>query len=203
MKIGIIDYGMGNLQSVHNAFFFLGHSAYITEKPEEISSFDALVLPGVGAFPQAIDKLNSSHLSIAIKEFLLTGKPFLGICLGMQLMCKSSIEGEHKEGLGIFNTAITPFVPSIRQKVPHMGWNNLNFLNSDKLFANIANESDVYFLHSFYAELNTAEDTIASSEYGVHFSSILKKNNAIGMQFHPEKSQRTGLTLLKNFLNIC
>lgn len=203
MKIGIIDYGMGNLQSVYNAFFSLGHSAFITAKPEEMSSFDALVLPGVGAFPQAIDELNSSHISNAIEEFLLTGKPFLGICLGMQLMCKSSIEGEFKEGLGIFNAAINPFMPSIGHKVPHMGWNNINFLNSDKLFANVTNESDVYFLHSFYAELNATEDTIATSEYGIHFSSILKKNNAVGMQFHPEKSQKTGLTLLKNFLNIC
>lgn len=203
MKIGIIDYGMGNLQSVYNAFFSLGHSAFITAKPEEMSSFDALVLPGVGAFSQAIDELNSSHISNAIGEFLLTGKPFLGICLGMQLMCKSSIEGGFKEGLGIFNAAIIPFMPSIGHKVPHMGWNNINFSNSDKLFANVSNESDVYFLHSFYAELNTAEDTIATSEYGIHFSSILKKNNAVGMQFHPEKSQKTGLTLLKNFLNIC
>lgn len=205
MKIAIIDYGMGNLKSVKKAFTALDLDAEITADPEAIIKADKVVLPGVGAFRDAIHTLTESGLSEAVYEVVKKGTPLLGICLGMQLMFDKSYEyGEYK-GLGIMPGEIVRFKPEQMQsangeklKVPHMGWNNLEIVKPEPLFSGVANGSSVYFVHSYYLE-TTAEVVSAYTTYGSRIAVAAQKDNVFATQFHPEKSGTIGLQILKNF----
>lgn len=205
MKITIIDYGMGNLKSVQKAFTALDLETEITNNPETILKADKVVLPGVGAFRDAIATLNDSGMSAAIHEVVKKGTPFLGICLGMQLVFEKSYEyGEH-QGLGLLPGEIVHFKPeNIRLgngeslKVPHMGWNTIEIVKSEPLFKGIEQQSSVYFVHSYYLE--TQADVVSCyTDYGSQIAVAAQKDNVFATQFHPEKSGTIGLQILKNF----
>jgi glutamine amidotransferase len=189
--IAIIDYNAGNISSVQNALKRLGYESIITRDKEEILSADKVILPGVGEASTAMKHLKKYELDTFIKDIK---QPFLGICLGMQLMCTSSEEGT-TDCLGIFNAKVKLFPP--KEKVPHIGWNSLYELRGD-LFKNMNAPEDVYFVHSFYAEL--CEETRAECNYIFPFSAALQKGNFYATQFHPEKSATVGEQILKNFL---
>ncbi|MFA6923090.1 MAG: imidazole glycerol phosphate synthase subunit HisH [Bacteroidales bacterium] len=194
MKIAIIKYNAGNIQSVVFALQGLGIDTVLTDNAEEIKSADKVIFPGVGEASTTMECLKRTKLD----EIIVSLKqPVLGICLGMQLLCKYSEENETK-CLGIFENKIKLFPP--KQKVPHVGWNNIYNLKSP-LFKGLTEESYVYFVHSFYAELN--ENSIASCEYILSFSAALHKNNFYAVQFHPEKSSKEGSLILKNFIELC
>jgi glutamine amidotransferase len=191
--IAIIDYNAGNISSVQNALKRLGYESIITRDKEQILSADKVILPGVGEASTAMSYLKEYGLDSFIKDIK---QPFLGICLGMQLMCNYSEEGE-TDCLGIFNSDVKLFPPE--EKVPHIGWNSLVGLKGD-LFKNMNAPEDVYFVHSFYAELS--EETSAECNYILPFSAALEKNNFYATQFHPEKSASVGEQILKNFLSL-
>lgn len=192
--ITIIDYGTGNLQSVMNAFARLGAEYELTADPQRIASAEKVLLPGVGAARPAMDKLRAAGLIDTVKSLT---QPVLGICLGMQLMCAWSEEGD-TECLGLFDNAVRRFDgPGL--KVPHMGWNTIYDLRTP-LYKGIGENSSVYFVHSFAVEVN--ENTIATTNYGHPFSASLNKGNFFGAQFHPEKSGTVGEQILKNFLTL-
>ncbi|MDI6792198.1 MAG: imidazole glycerol phosphate synthase subunit HisH [bacterium] len=214
--IAIIDYGMGNLRSVQKAFEHLGYEARITHAPAEIVSANACVLPGVGAFRDAIKRLNQTGLDEVIRETIAEGKPFLGICLGMQLLFSRSYEYGEYEGLGIIEGTIDKFPPPLR--VPHIGWNTVTEsgmrkaecgLNTDAptrgenpLFSGIPANSYFYFVHSYYVQPSKEDVTAATTEYGFEFTSMIRRDNLFATQFHPEKSQQTGLVMLRNFAQL-
>ncbi|MBL6667917.1 MAG: imidazole glycerol phosphate synthase subunit HisH [Crocinitomicaceae bacterium] len=191
--IAIIDYNAGNISSVQNALNRLGYESIVTRNKEEILKSDRVILPGVGEAGTAMNYLIEFELDGFIKGLK---QPFLGICLGMQLMCNSSEEGDTK-CLGIFNSKVKRFPP--KEKVPHMGWNNINALKGG-LANEIETNSDVYFVHSYYAEL--CNETSSQCDYILPFSASLEKDNFYGTQFHPEKSADIGEQILKNFLEL-
>jgi glutamine amidotransferase len=191
MKIVIIDYGAGNIKSIQFAFKRLGIDAMLSNNPEEIKAADKIIFPGVGEASSAMKMLKESHLDVLIPTLK---QPVLGICLGMQLLCKSTEEGNTK-GLGIFDVHVKRFNNNV--KVPQMGWNTISNLKSD-LFKNINDKSYMYLVHSFYAE--NCKESIATTDYDVVYASALQKNNFYGVQFHPEKSSDAGEQLLKNFI---
>ncbi|MBT8313101.1 MAG: imidazole glycerol phosphate synthase subunit HisH [Maribacter sp.] len=192
MKIVIINYGAGNIQSIKFAFQRLGYNAILTHDVNEIKNADRVIFPGVGEASSAMKMLRQSTLDNLIPELK---QPVLGICLGMQLMCNSSEEGNTK-GLGIFNTDVVKF--SDKVKVPQIGWNEITELKSE-LFKGIADRKHIYMVHSFYAPL--CKETIATSDYGLKYSAALAKDNFYGVQFHPEKSSDVGERILKNFID--
>jgi len=191
--IAIIKYNAGNVQSVRNALNRLGIKNIITDNVNEIKNADKVILPGVGEASSAMAYLKSKGLDVVIKNLT---QPFLGICLGMQLLCESTEEG-NTTCLGIFNTRVKKFPP--KDKVPHMGWNSLNN-QSSLLLKGIEDDSDVYYVHSFYAEL--CENTSTKTDYISPFSAILEKDNFFAVQFHPEKSAKIGEQILKNFIDL-
>ncbi|WP_034925484.1 imidazole glycerol phosphate synthase subunit HisH [Gillisia sp. CAL575] len=193
MKIVIIDYGAGNIQSIKFAIKRLGFEAVLSSNEEEIKNADKVIFPGVGEASSAMRMLRQSKLDILIPTLK---QPVLGICLGMQLMCSKSEEGE-TTGLGIFDVPVIKFNNSV--KVPQIGWNQICELSSP-LFKNIKESEYVYLVHSYY--VSECEQTIATSEYGVKYSTALRKNNFYGVQFHPEKSSNAGEHILKNFLEL-
>ncbi len=193
MKIVIINYGAGNIQSIKFAIRRLGYEAVLSNDVEEIKSADKVIFPGVGEASSAMSKLKDSMLDTLIPELK---QPVLGICLGMQLMCNSSEEGDTK-GLGIFDVDVVKF--SNQVKVPQIGWNQITDLRTG-LFKNIGEKEYIYLVHSFYAPICAA--TIATATYEMKFSAALQKNNFYGTQFHPEKSSSVGEQLLKNFLTL-
>ncbi len=193
MKIVIIDYGAGNIQSIKFAFLRLGYEAILSNDPEVIKAADRVIFPGVGEASSAMKKLRHSGLDLLIPNLK---QPVLGICLGMQLMCRYSEEGNTK-GLGIFNIDVIKF--STQVKVPQIGWNQITELKSD-LFKGIREQEYIYLVHSYYAPL--CNETIAISEYELPYSSALRKDNFFGVQFHPEKSSFVGAKILKNFLEL-
>lgn len=193
MKLVLIDYGAGNIKSIQFAFKRLGVDAVLSKDSSEIRSADKVIFPGVGEASSAMKKLKESGLDMLIPRLQ---QPVLGICLGMQLMCASTEEG-NTEGLGIFDVAVKRFVSTV--KVPQMGWNTIRDLRS-KLFENVSDGEYMYAVHSYYAE-NTAL-SIASTDYGLRYASALKKDNFYGVQFHPEKSGTSGARILQNFLNL-
>jgi len=199
--ISIIDYGMGNSASVKKAFDFLNIKCCITHSLEEIKNSDKILIPGVGAFGDAVDALHSLNLFDELKELILMKeKPVLGICLGMQLLANSSQESEEKKGFGFIDTECKKFVCDM--KVPHVGWNDIKILKEDSiLLKNIPNHSDFYFVHSYHFDEDISEKS-SVVDYGYKFTSSLEKENIFGVQFHPEKSQKHGLEILKNFGNI-
>ncbi len=197
--IAIIDYGMGNLRSVQKAMERAGAQAKITQKPEDILEAAKIILPGVGAMRPAMEKLDALGLISAIKQAIGAGKPFLGICLGLQLLFEKSNEGGDVSGLGILKGKVERF-SSADQKVPHMGWNQLKFKKSgNSLFKGIAPLSYTYFCHSYFVNPQDARLVAATTDYGVEFVSAIAVDNIYGVQFHPEKSQAVGLKILENF----
>ena len=198
--IAIIDYGMGNLRSVQKALEKVGAKTLITQNPAEIKSADKVILPGVGAMRPAMEKLDSLGLIDAIKDTINSGKPFLGICLGLQLLFDESDEGGKVKGLGILPGKVIRFNDL---KVPHMGWNQINIANPPcPLFNGIENSGYVYFCHSYYVAPADPSVTATTTRYGRDFASSVARKNLFGVQFHPEKSQDIGLKILKNFKDI-
>lgn len=202
MMIAIIDYGAGNIQSVSKALKHIGCDCFITNKKDEILSADGAVLPGVGSFGDTVDSLNKYGIKEAVIEFINSGKPFLGICLGLQLLFPGSEESEGAVGLGIFDGTITKIPSGDGLKIPHMGWNSLKITKDSRLFKGIEENPYVYFVHSYF--LNSADKSIvaAQTEYGVTIDAAVEKDNVFATQFHPEKSGNTGLKILKNFVDI-
>lgn len=195
--IGIVDYGRGNLRSVEKALEKLGYESIIMGSPTEIKDVQGVILPGVGAFADAMDSLDKGDWIEPLREYVKTGSPFLGICLGMQLLFEIGEEhGEHN-GLGLIEGRVVKFPPGL--KVPHMGWNTLKILNPMKICDNIPDGSHFYFVHSYYAQPLNNDCIAATSDYGLEFPAVVGKDNVWGAQFHPEKSSPWGLVMLNNF----
>ena len=198
--IAIVDYGVGTLFSLRSSFAAIGQEVTVTNEPDVLRSADKLVLPGVGAFGDAADKLRQTGLDRLLREEAQGGKPLLGICLGMQLLFERSLEhGEH-EGLGLLHGTVRPISERIppELKIPQIGWNALHFVRSSPLFASV-NEGDyVYFVHSYAAE-DCADSLLAVTEYGAELTAAVGRDNIDGCQFHPEKSGRVGLNILRGF----
>ena len=200
--IGIIDYGMGNLFSVSQALERLQVDYFISEKESELKKADALILPGVGAFKDAMAILNETGLASMIREYVGTGKPLLGICLGMQLLFEESEENGIHTGLSLLPGRVVRFSGKTESddayKVPHMGWNRLQWVNPSPITANLE-EDYAYFVHSYYVVTNQPENVIAKASYYEDVPAVVGKENVFGMQFHPEKSSQLGVELLRNF----
>lgn len=202
--IAIVDYNMGNLASVKNAFSLLGEEVVVESHPEKLSQYDKLILPGVGAYGDAMEHLQVNGMDEAVKNYAKTGNYMLGICLGMQLLFDSSEEFGSNEGLGLIPGKVVGFDTSKFShplKVPHMGWNRM-FTKEHPLFRDMDQEHYLYFVHSFHAVCDNAENVIGETEYGYRFSSAVQNDNILGIQPHPEKSHKNGLTILKNFINL-
>lgn len=200
--IVIIDYGMGNLKSVKNALNFIGLESKISNDEDDIRNAKALILPGVGAFPDAMDNIEKLSLDKVIKEEVEKGKPLLGICLGMQLLFEKGFEGLERKGLGLLQGSIVKMKDDKENnvKIPHIGWNNLSYNKKDELFNNIDEGNFVYFVHSYYAQGYRNEDLVAYCEYGnLKIPGMVRHKNVMGAQFHPEKSGTVGLNILRNF----
>ncbi|MDO8580168.1 MAG: imidazole glycerol phosphate synthase subunit HisH [Candidatus Omnitrophota bacterium] len=197
--IAIIDYGMGNLRSVQKALEKVGGQAMVTQNPQDLTNAQGIVLPGVGAMRPAMGQLNALGFTTAIKKNVEAGKPFLGICLGCQLLFETSDEGGKVQGLGLLKGEVKRF-PSL--KIPQIGWNQLNVQQTDcPLLTKMKTPSFVYFCHSYYVKPNDANVVAATTDYGIEYASLVWQKNIFGVQFHPEKSQTIGLNLLKNFLD--
>ena len=201
--IAIIDYGVGNLFSLESSFAAIGAEVTVTSDPAVLKAADKLLLPGVGAFGDAAEKLRSTGLDAVIRELAAAGKPLLGICLGMQLLFEKSLEyGEHT-GLGLIPGTVKPIADVIPKdlKIPHIGWNALHFHRDCPLFKALREGECVYFVHSFYAA-DCADAVTATAEYGAELTAAVAKGNVYGCQFHPEKSGSTGLKILKAFTEL-
>lgn len=199
--IGIIDYGLGNLNSVAGAIEKLGYKAVITHNILELERADKLILPGVGAFADGMKNLKELKLVAPLTKLVLEKKkPILGICLGFQLMAKESFEFGHHQGLGWLDASVIKLEPGEQLRVPHVGWNGLQQINKSILFESVHPEALFYYTHSFYVKMNTEKNVIGKCTYGAPFSAAAQQGNIYGTQFHPEKSQQFGLTLLQNFL---
>jgi len=198
--ISIIDYGMGNLKSVKKALKYIGKEAQITSDGNYIEKSQGVILPGVGAFPEAMKNLKDKKLDIAVKNIVEKGIPLLGICLGMQLLFDTGEEVENCRGLGLIPGNITKLYGDI--KIPHMGWNSLNIKRKCILLESVPENSYVYFVHSFYADVRYEENLNAYSTYGIQVPAVVSNGNVYGTQFHPEKSGDTGIKMLENFVKL-
>ena len=200
--INIIDFKMGNLRSVEKAFQHLGFEARVSGDPADIGGASHLVLPGDGAFGKSMQNIREMGFEGPLREFIASGRPFLGICVGFQLLFERSTEmGEHR-GLGIFPGKVIKFPPG--GKIPHMGWNQVHWRRDSALSAGIPDNSFFYFVHSYYAEAGDDGDILGSTDYSIEFTSVAFRETAkiFAVQFHPEKSQAAGLSLLKNFAEL-
>ena len=200
--IAIIDYDAGNLKSVEKALLYLGQECEITRDFHRIETADKVILPGVGAFGDAMEQLKKYELDKVIREVTAAGTPFLGICLGLQLLFEGSDESEGVEGLHILDGQILRIPDQPGLKIPHIGWNDLTFPNKGRLFRGIEEHSYVYFVHSFYLEAADSSIVTATTEYGTRIHASVEKDNIFACQFHPEKSSRIGLKILQNFVDI-
>jgi glutamine amidotransferase len=198
-RLIIVDYGMANLRSVQKAFEKLGHSAQITGDPNLVGEADKLVLPGVGAFRDAIAKLNETGLAEPICDHIRAGKPFLGICLGLQLLFTKSYEDGEYAGLDLISGEVVRFQALPGLKVPHMGWNQLRIKRRAPALRDVGDGSSVYFVHSYYVVPKDAGVIAAETDYPTPFTSAIWRDNIFASQFHPEKSQAVGLSILKGF----
>lgn len=200
--VAIIDYDAGNIRSVEKAVRYLGKEVTVTSEPEEILAADRVILPGVGAFGDAMKRLHAMGLLEVIRQAADRGTPFLGICLGLQLLFEKSEESPGVPGLGLLQGEILrlPELPGL--KVPHIGWNSLKYPNPGRLFRGIPEDSYVYFVHSYYLKAQDEGIVTATTEYGTLVHASVESGNLFACQFHPEKSSETGLTILENFLSI-
>lgn len=195
--ISIVDYGMGNLMSVQNALIYLGLDSVITSDSDTILNSDGIILPGVGAFPDAIEHIKEIGMDKTLRKAVSEGKPLLGICLGMQLLFEKSYEGRDCEGLGFLKGKIVKL--DVDYKVPHMGWNSLKYANETPILKDVKEGSFVYFVHSYYADVDDESILNAYADYGIKVPGVVSSGNVYGIQFHPEKSGDIGLQMLKNF----
>jgi glutamine amidotransferase len=195
--IAIIDYGMGNLRSVEKSFEKAGVTVEIIKDPDDIEGAAGVVLPGVGAFADAMDNLGSSGMDIAVKKAIASGKPFLGICLGLQLLFEASEEWGYNKGLGILPGMVRRLPEGL--KVPHMGWNQVKYQRDAEIFRDVPDNSSFYFVHSYYVDPEQDSIKIGLTDYGISFTSAVSFENIFAIQFHPEKSSTMGLRILKNF----
>jgi glutamine amidotransferase len=202
--IGLLDYGMGNLSSVSNALDYLGIDNQIVNTPETFSDISRLIIPGVGSYSKAMDNINTNQYLKEIKDFEASGKPILGICLGMQLLSFIGTEPYRVKGLELINGEVTIFPQNIGIRIPHVGWNGINLVNEHPILEGVKLSADFYFVHSYYFSQAKSNNIIASTNYGIDFPSIIcnDSKNVIGIQFHPEKSQKQGLKILENFSKI-
>ncbi|MEE2658676.1 MAG: imidazole glycerol phosphate synthase subunit HisH [Candidatus Latescibacterota bacterium] len=198
--IAIIDFGMGNLRSVQKAFEYVDHGAIITENPEDSKQATHLVLPGDAAFGDAIRNLRKAGWDSAIHDFVATGKPFLGICVGLQLMVAESEELGQHTGLSLIPGSCVRFPTS--ERVPQIGWNQISMQRESPLLEEVEEGSFFYFVHSYYVRADEVSDSVALTDYGIDYTSIAARDNMYGVQFHPEKSQKVGLRLLANFASL-
>ena len=200
--IAIIDYDAGNIMSVKKAMEYLGEEAVITRDESILLSASKVILPGVGAFGDAMEKINRYGLGPVIKRIVEKGTPFLGICLGLQLMFDESEEAPGVKGLSLLPGKIVRFDAGGNLKVPQIGWNSLKFPKESRLFEGIKEDSYVYFVHSYYLKAENREDVAATSDYGVIYDAAVESGNIMACQFHPEKSSEVGLKILKNFVEM-
>lgn len=200
--IAIIDYDAGNLKSVEKALQYLDEECIVTRDKEELLKADKIILPGVGAFGDAMEKLNKFGLVDVIHKLVKENKPFLGICLGLQLMFESSEEGPGVKGLGLLPGKIVKFPEKEGFKIPHMGWNSIDVKEGSRLFKGVSNNSYVYFVHSYYLQAENENDVAATTEYITHVHASVEHDNIFACQFHPEKSGDVGLRILKNFCEL-
>lgn len=200
--VAIIDYDAGNLKSVQKALWRLGTEGLITRDFQSIRQADQVILPGVGSFGMAMEQLRRYELDKVIHEIAQGGTPFLGICLGLQLLFEGSEESEGIEGLGILKGTVKRIPPTEGLKIPHIGWNSLSLQNQGRLFERICDQSYVYFVHSFYLQAADEEIVKATTEYGVRIHASVEQDNVFACQFHPEKSSRVGLQILDRFIHI-
>lgn len=202
--VAIVDYGLGNLGSIANMLKVIGEKSIITSDCDKIASADRIILPGVGAFDAGMQKLQEANLVDAIKREAQKGKPILGICLGMQLLGRKSEEGTEK-GLGLipFDNIHFSFGTETSLKIPHMGWDIVDFKQDSPLLAEITGTQRYYFVHSYHAKCDNKENILMTCEYGYEFAAAVVKDNVYGVQFHPEKSHNFGMVLLKNFIKRC
>ena len=200
--IGIIDYDAGNIKSVEKALHFLGEETVVSRDPEVLLKADKAILPGVGSFGEAMQNLHTYGLVPVINKIVEEKKPFLGICLGLQLLFESSEESSGVEGLGLLKGKIVKIPPSPGLKIPHMGWNSLHLQNQGRLFEGIPEQTYVYFVHSYYLQAQEPEIVKATTQYSTCIHASVEKDNVFACQFHPEKSSRYGLKILENFAKI-
>ena len=196
--MAVVNYGVGNLRSIRKGLEKSGATVQITHNPKDLRSPDAIVLPGVGAFAPAVK--NMAPITDVVAEAMKNGTPILGVCLGLQLLFTRSSEGGSVRGLDFISGEVVKLPESL--KIPQMGWNTINFANSHPLLEGIKDHSYVYFVHSYYPQPTDPKVIVATTEYGVRFASMVAKKNIFATQFHPEKSSKTGLTILKNFVRI-
>lgn len=200
--IAIIDYDAGNIKSVEKALLFLGQEVKITRNRDEILRADKVILPGVGSFGDAMSKIHQYGLDEVIHQVVEKQTPFLGICLGLQLLFEKSDETPGVKGLGILKGEILRIPETPGLKVPHMGWNSLKFQNNGRLFQNLPEDSYVYFVHSYYLKAEDESCVTATTEYGIHIDASVEQGNVFACQFHPEKSSDVGMQILKNFVEL-
>jgi glutamine amidotransferase len=202
--IGVIDYGMGNLRSVGKAVERMGGSVYVGSEPKKLRQADKLILPGVGAFGDAMRELKQRNLIPVIWEAIEKGKPFLGVCLGLQLLFERSEESPGVKGLGVWKGMVKRFrlKKGNNLKIPQMGWNQVKWVKSSAMTQGIKNQSYFYFVHSYFAEPKDHSLIIGNTDYSVWFPSVLANGTTYAVQFHPEKSQNKGLKILKNFIEL-
>lgn len=200
--IAIIDYGAGNIRSVENAMRALGQEAQLTDDPQVILSADHVILPGVGAFGDAMGRLREKGMDQVIRQVCDAGTPFLGICLGLQLLFDESEESPGVRGLGILPGRIVRIPEGEGRKVPQIGWNDLSFPREGRLFAGVPEGSYVYFVHSYYLQAQDPQIVRATTEYGVTIHASVEQGNVFACQFHPEKSERVGMQILRNFIAV-
>jgi imidazole glycerol-phosphate synthase subunit HisH len=203
-NIAIVNYGMGNLDSVVRAIEECGGKPYITRSAADLEESTHIILPGVGAFPDAIKALKENHYIKALNKQVIQNKiPFLGLCLGMQLIAEKSYEVQESEGLKWIKGEVKCLIPKLKnEKTLHIGWNEVTYSNSSPLFNNIPSGKDFYFVHSYYFDCEDKKNILATTSYCGNFPSVIGKNNIYGAQFHPEKSQKVGFQFLKNFLQL-
>lgn len=199
--IAVIDYGAGNLQSVVKAFHFIGCDILVTTDQEELKQASAAVLPGVGAFGDAMNCLKQSDFVNPVLDFIESGKPFLGICLGLQLLFEGSEETPGVSGLGVLKGKIIKIPAETGLKIPHIGWNSLVVKENAGLFKNLEPNPYVYFVHSYYLKAENPDVVSSTTNYGIEIDASVQRNNLFATQFHPEKSGKTGLQMLKNFVS--
>jgi glutamine amidotransferase len=200
--IGIIDYDAGNIRSVEKALKYLGEEVEVTGDPERLRRAEKLILPGVGAFGDAMGHIRERHLDELIREICRAGKPLLGICLGLQVLFEDSEESPGVPGLGILKGHILRIPDQEGLKIPHIGWNDLTLTGNGRLFRDIADHPYVYFVHSYYLKAADPAIVRASTEYSTHIHASVEQDNVFACQFHPEKSSKTGLKILKNFAEL-